>query len=154
MPLSVVFMREGAIMANRDVYSNFNFKVEVDGIPQVSFSEVELPETSIEVIDYREGAEFTTRKLPGLRKFSNLTLRRGVTTSNELFDWYKSTGPQQRRNVVVQLLDDEQNPVKRWAMRNVWPVRYAVSPLIAVDGCIVVTETLECAVEQFEAESP
>lgn len=140
-------------MANPNVYANFRFRVEIDGIAQASFTEVELPETSIEVIDYREGTEFTTRKLPGLRKFSNLTLRRGITASNELFDWYKAAAPQ-RRNVVVQLLDEEQNPVKRWAMRNVWPVRYAVSPLVAIDGCLAVTETLECAVEQFEAESP
>jgi len=147
-------MREGTIMATPDPYSNFNFKVEIDGIPTAAFSEVGIPECTIEAIDYRDGTDFHIRKLPGLRKFSNLTLRRGITTSNELFDWHKSAGPQQRRNVVVQLLDGQQNPVKRWIMRNVWPVRYTVSPLVAIDGCMVVTETLECAVEQFEAESP
>ena len=143
-------------MASQNVYSNFRFRVEIDGLTQGSFSEVELPETNVEVIEYREGPDITTRKVPGLRKYTNLTLRRGVTASNELFQWYKSVaeGRTERRSVVVLLLDEEQNPVKRWNMRNVWPARYAVSPLLALDGCVVVTETLECAVEHFEAEAP
>ena len=42
--------------------------------------------------------------------------------------------------------------VRRWVMRNVWPVRYAVSPLVATDGCVTATEILECAVESLESE--
>ena len=140
-------------MANQTPYSNFNFKVEIDGIPHAAFSEVGISEATTDAIEYREGTEPAhVRKLSGLTKYSNLTLRRGVTGTNELFDWFKSAGSQ-RRTVVVQLLDEQQSPVKRWVMRNVWPVRYAVSPLVATDGCAVVTETLECAVEHLEAEA-
>ncbi len=142
-------------MSVLSVYANHRFQVEIDGIAQTAFSEVELPDGSVEIIDYREGSELGTRKLPGIRKFGNLTLKRGVTTSNELFDWWKSVsdGNTQRRNVAVILLDEQRNPVRRWTMRSVWPARYAVSPLVSLDGCVVVTETLECAVESLDAES-
>ncbi len=144
-------------MANQDVYSNFRFRVEIDGITQAGFSEVQIGETTIEAIDYREGSEPAhVRKLAGLTKYGNVTLKWGATSSNELFNWWKAgaEGQVQRRNVVVSLLDEQRNPVKRWVMRNVWPVRYTVSPLVAVDGCVAVTETLECAVESLEAEAP
>jgi phage tail-like protein len=142
-------------MSFLSIHANHRFQVEIDGIGQAAFSEVQLPESSVEVIDYRDGNEIGTRKLPGLRKYSNLTLKRGVTTSDELFKWWKTVaeGQTELRNVAVILLDEQRSPVKRWNMRNAWPARYAVSPLVAIDGCVVVTETLECAVESLEAES-
>jgi len=84
-----------------------------------------------------------------------VTLKWGATASNELFNWWKAgaDGQVQRRNMVVSLLDEQRNPVTRWVMRNVWPVRYAVSPLVAADGCVVI-ETLECAVESMESQAP
>lgn len=142
-------------MSEPNVLSNFRFRVEIDGITQAGFAEVQVAEATIEAIDYRDGTEPThVRKLPGLTKYGNVTLKWGATASNELFNWWESgaDGQVQRRNMVVSLLDEQRNPVKRWAMRNVWPVRYAVSPLVAVDGCVVI-ETLECAVESLEAES-
>ena len=143
-------------MSTLSVHANHRFTVAIDGVAQAAFSEVGISEASVEVIDYREGNENVMRKLPGLRKYSNLTLKRGVTASNDLFDWYKTVaeGNTTRRSVAVTLLDEHQNPVKVWVMRNAWPARYAVSPLIAVDGRVVVTETLECAVESLDAQTP
>jgi phage tail-like protein len=136
--------------------SNFRFRVEIDGIAQAGFSEVQVAETMIEVIEHREGTDPThVRKLPGLAKYGNVTLKWGATASNELFNWWKAIadGQLQRRNMVVSLLDEQKKVVKRWTMRNVWPVRYAVSPLVALDGRVAVTETLECAVESMVAEA-
>jgi phage tail-like protein len=141
-------------MSEPKVHSNFRFRVEIDGITQASFSEVQIGDSTIDVIDYREGSEPAhVLKLPGLAKFNNITLKSGVTSSNELFNWWKASadGQVQRRNMVVSLLDEQRSPVKRWVMRNVWPVRYGVSPLVAVDGCMAVTETLECTIESMEA---
>ena len=136
--------------------SNFHFRVEIDGIAEASFSEVQVAEATIEVIERREGSDPThIHKLPGLAKYSNVTLKRGATASTELFNWWKAVadGQLQRRNMVVRLLDEQNRPVKRWTMRNVWPARYAVSPLVAVDGRVAVTETLECVVESMVAEA-
>ena len=58
-------------MANQSVYSNFRFRVEIDGIGLASFSEVELPESHVEVIEYRDGSDITTRKLSGISKYGN-----------------------------------------------------------------------------------
>jgi phage tail-like protein len=136
--------------------TNFHFRVEIDGIAQASFSEVQVAEATIEVIEHREGSDPThIRKLPGLAKYGNVTLKWGATASNELFNWWKAAadGQLQRRNMVVSLLDERNKVVKRWTMRNVWPARYAVSPLVAAEGRITVTETLECAVESLVADA-
>jgi len=143
-------------MNQPSAFSSFRFRIEIDGITQAVFSEVAIGETTIEAIDYREGNEPAhVRKLPGLTKYGNITLKWGATASNELFNWWKAgaDGNVQRRNMVVSLLDEQRNVVKRWVMHNVWPVRYAVSPLVAMEGCVVI-ETLECAVESLEAEAP
>jgi phage tail-like protein len=143
-------------MAALNAVANFRFAVEIDAITLGAFSEVQIGDSTIEVIDYREGNNPLTRKIPGLTKYANVTFKRGVTASNELFNWWKAAaeGNVQRRNVAVTLLDEQRNVVRRWLMRDVWPVRYAVSPLIAADGCAAATETLECAVESLESEAP
>ncbi len=78
-------MAKSAAAVRSDPYRNFRFRVEIDGIVAAGFSEVQIGETVTEVIDYREGNEpFHVRKLPGLHKFGNVTLTRGMTASMEL----------------------------------------------------------------------
>jgi phage tail-like protein len=135
-----------------DPYRNFNFVVEIDGLGQAEFSEVLLPEASADVIEYREGGEAgAVRKLPGRVHFGNLVLRWGITTSRELYDWWRTVqdGQAQRRNLSVILLDEGRNPVKRWNFLNAWPARYQASSLAAV-GHNVVIEMLEIAHEGME----
>jgi phage tail-like protein len=93
-----------------------------------------------------------SRKLPGLMKFGNLTLRRGVTQSSELFNWWRkvATGVPDRRNIAVILLDAQQQPVKQWRIMGALAVRYAVSPLLTEGEAAALIETLECAVEDFD----
>jgi phage tail-like protein len=143
-------------MAAPNAVANFRFQVEIDAITLGAFSEVQIGDSTIEVIDYREGNNPLTRKIPGMTKYANVTFKRGITASNELFNWWKAAaeGNVQRRNVSVTLLDEQRNVVRRWLMRNVWPVRYAVSPLIAADGCVAATETLDCAVESLDSDAP
>ena len=133
-------------------HPNHRFRVEISGVSNIDFSEVILPEAYVDVIEHREGSSTVPRKLPGIRKYSNLTLNRGVTNSNDLFNWWKSTadGQADQRDVVVGLLDQHFNEVKRWKMRDAWAARYSITPLIAPDGGTLVVETLECAVDGFE----
>jgi phage tail-like protein len=133
-------------------HPNHRFRVEIDGIANIDFSEVILPEAYVEIIEHREGSSPIPRKIAGIRKFTNLTLKRGVTTSNDLFNWWKSTadGHADQRNVAVALLDQQLTEVKRWSIHDAWAARYSVSPLIAPDGSTLVVETLECAVDRFE----
>jgi phage tail-like protein len=134
-------------------HSNHRFRVEIDGIASLDFAEVALPEACAEVVEYREGGDRRTRKIPGAVKFSNLTLRRGVTQSSALFDWWASTadGAPDRRNVSIVLLDEQLQPVKQWKISGAWPARYLLAPLIANGEAAALIETLECAVEDFRA---
>jgi phage tail-like protein len=139
--------------ARQDPYRNFNFIVEIGGQAVAGFSEVVLPASTADVIEYREGNDFRTRKLPGRIHFGNLILSRGITASNELYQWWRTveTGQTERRDLAVVLLDEARSPVKRWRFFNAWPVRYQPSALNG-QGTDVVIETIEIAVEGIEVE--
>ena len=93
-----------------DPYKNFKFRVEIAGITVAGFSECTGLSTEISVIEYREGGDQFTRKLPGLHKVGDITLKRGVTTSAELQTWHSNTlqGIPDRRNGSIILLDDRE----------------------------------------------
>jgi len=138
--------------ARQDPYRNFNFVVEIDGIAAAGFSEVSMPAASADVIEYREGGNpSVVRKLPGRIHFGNLMLRRGITASDELYNWWKTVldGQTIRRNMAVILMDEARNPVKRWVFREAWPARYQPSGLDA-RGREVALETVEIVFEGME----
>jgi phage tail-like protein len=140
--------------ARTDPFPGFDFVVEIDGIATAGFGEVSGLEGSIDVIEYREGTDaLTVHKLAGLVKYGNVTLRRGLTDSRDLYSWWTAvaSGKVDRRGVAIVLLDRERNPVRRWLLREAWPVRYAVSSLNA-EGNDVAIETLELAHEGFELD--
>jgi phage tail-like protein len=135
-------------------YPNHNFAVDFGAGDAIGFSEVDLPAGELDVIEYREGNELArARKLPGLVKYPNVTLKRGVTGNLELFDWWQSIrdGQLLRRNVVITLLDEQRQPVQRWELRDAWPAKLDYSSLNAL-GNEVVIETLELAYEGLEIE--
>jgi phage tail-like protein len=136
-------------------YLNFNFLVDIGLGDNLGFSEAELPSGEIEVIEYREGDDklSSARKLPGLAKYPNVTLKRGVTGRTDLFEWWKSVrdGAPARRNVSITLLDEQRQPVLRWLLRNAWPVKIEASSLNA-RGNEVVIESLELAHEGLEID--
>ena len=136
-------------------YANFNFVVELGGEEVGAFSEVELPEATIEVIEYREGGDLTSgaRKLSGRVSYANVVLKRGLSGRTELWDWFKATrdGTLQRRDVTITLLDEARKPVQRWLLRDAWPTRFSSSRLDG-RGNEVVIETLELAYDGLEIE--
>jgi len=93
----------------------------------------------------------TVRKLPGLVKYSNIVLKRGLTDSNELYNWHRAglTGKVARKNGAIILLDEERNEKLRWVFREGRPVRWE-GPSLHGKGNEVAIETLELAHEGFE----
>ena len=140
-------------MAAPITFLNCRFLVAIDGIPVSSFAEVILPDARAAIAEYREGNENTAQKSAGAVSYGNLVLRRGVTTTNELSQWWQNVagGKTDKRNLSVTLLDEQLNPVRAWQITNACPARYAIAPLIAIDGNVTLMETLECAVEGFSA---
>lgn len=138
-------------------YSNAQYLVEIPSFPQAqAFDEVLLPELIVEVEEVREGSDRTrsSRKIPGLAKYSNLILRRGFAGKLELYQWWKLAADGDvsvRQTVVIHLLDDERNPVASWRLAGAFPVRYSFSPLDGLDGSPLV-ETLEVCCDAVEME--
>jgi len=139
-------------MARVDPYKNFRFLVEIDGINQAGFSECSGFGSEVEVIEYREGGEqVAVRKLPGRVKFPNITLKRGVTNSRELYDWHRAVlqGQVQRKSGAIILLDDAGTPQVRWVFREAWPIKYE-GPDLCAKGSDVAIETLVITCESLE----
>ena len=134
-----------------DPYKAFNFLVEIDGIAHAVFSEVTGLESETAVIEYRAGGENVVRKLPGLTKFGNITLKRGITQDAELWNWRKSIidGDIDRRNGSIVLLDDKRSPVVRWNFHNGWICKWE-GPALSAKSNEVAIETMEIAHEGLE----
>ena len=141
--------------ARKDPYKNFNFLVEIDGITQAGFSEVSGLQLDIDVIEYRDGSDPSSavRKLPGRARVGDITLKRGITASNQLQAWIESAaqGNVNRKNGVIVLLDDERNPVVRWKFSNAFPRKWE-GPLLASKGTDVAIETLTLCCERLERD--
>ena len=142
-------------------YGNYNYLVDLGtGDPQgvqAGFSEVLLPETSIDVIEYRNGneRESGTRKLPGRVHYSNAILRRGVIGSLDLYQWLNQVrnGDQNAyRNITIMLRNEDRTQiVLTWKLRRAFPARYSFSPLQA-KGKEILIESLELALDRMDME--
>ena len=129
----------------KDPYRGYNFLVELDGVERASFRECSGLDTSQDPIDYREGTDsFTTRRLPGLVKYSNIILKWGITDDTELWDWRQSAmdGKVERKNGSIVLLDDTGTEQLRWNFREGWPSKWT-GPTFNATGNEVAIETLE-----------
>lgn len=141
-------------MARQDPYRNFRFRIEIDGIQAASFSEVTIAATTTDVIDYREGTDPPqVRKLSGLTKFGNVTLKRGVTDSLELFKWHQDVASglvaARRKKVVIVVQDESGADKARYVVSDAWPIKYDPGDLNA-KGNDVFIETLELVNEGVE----
>jgi phage tail-like protein len=139
-------------MAKADPYRNCNFLVEIDGITQAGFTDCTGFGASNDPIEYREGGENTTvRKLPGMTKYNNITLKWGLTDSRELYDWFRSVvrGDIQRKNGSIIVLDLAGQEKVRWNFFSAWPAKWD-GPDFTAKGNDVAIETLELAHEGVE----
>lgn len=139
-------------MARVDPYKDYRFQVEIDGIADSRFLECSGLGSEVAVIEYREGGEPTAvRKLPGRASFSDITLKRGITESKDLYEWHKAVlqGQIQRRNGAIWLLDDEGVEVVRWVFREAWPRKWegpslnAMGNEVAIETFVLTCESLE-----------
>ena len=143
-------------MADRkDPYRNMRFLMEIDGITQAGFQEVTIPDVTQDPIEYRNGDEGpTVRKIPGLVKYGNVTLKWGVTDDSiSLFEWRKQVmdgnTKEARRNMAVVVLDEMGEAKGRWEFTAAWPTKYDAPDLNATGNEIAI-ETLEIAHEGMQ----
>jgi phage tail-like protein len=139
--------------ARKDPFKSVSFLVEIDGVAAATFRSVSGLAAEAEVIEFRELGGSHSIKLPGRIRYPNVTLRRGLTTSRDLWDWWETVrdGTLQRRTVLVALLDDAGQPLLRWRLSDAWPAKWELSELDAGKNEIAI-ETLELAHEGLELE--
>ncbi len=128
----------------------FHFLVQWGGV-RIGFTEVTGLDMQAEVIEYREGSspEYHKVKMPGMQKFSNITLKRGtIQGDSDFFRWMNTINltVAERRDIIISLLNESHEPVMTWKAKNAFPVKVQASDLKS-DGNEVAIETLELAHE-------
>ena len=140
-------------MPANDPLRNFRYRLEIDGIVQAGFSEVAIGDASNDPIEYREGNEITTvRKLKGLNKYGNITLKWGLTDSIELSNWHRMVVDDAtplsaaRRTVVIRIQNEAGEDKAAYEVTRAWPTKYNPTDLNG-KGNEVAIESLELANE-------
>lgn len=137
-----------------DPYRGYNFLVEIDGITQGGFQEVSGLDASTASVDYREGTDPAhSRKLTGMNTYTAITLKRGITDSDELWRWRQTVidGKAQRRNGSIVLRDETGAEKIRWNFLDAWPSQWtgpsfnAATATVAVESLVLTHEELKKA---------
>ncbi len=144
-------------MANRTTpYGAFNYVVNFDGDELLGgFSDVSGIGSDITVAEYRNGndKENHVRKLGGVHKVGDVTLKRGILDSKLLFAWItdaRTKGPAAQKSVTITLLDESQAPVQSWVLRGAIPMKYTGPTLAGKGGGDVAMEEIVLSAEALE----
>lgn len=146
-------------MIPRDTpYGAFNFIVDLGDGVAAGFSDVSGLVTEMTVAEYRNGnePENHVRKIPGVHKVGDVTLKRGLVGRDEIFKWMKQTrteGYKAKRTVTISLLDEiRANVAQVWRLSGVIPLKYTGPTLAGKGGGDVAMEELVLSCEGFETE--
>lgn len=143
-------------------YGAFNYLVSLggsqgdggEGTIIGGFSDVSGLGMEVNYSEYRNGNEkFNTgRKIPNTHKLDDVTLKRGLVGSDDLFTWLKGVrdGTADPRQVTITLLDEARQPVATWTLRNAQPKKYGAPTLAAKGGGEVAMEELHLVHEGIE----
>ncbi|MEJ7812002.1 MAG: phage tail protein [Gemmatimonadaceae bacterium] len=143
---------------NKNPYSAFNFIVEINGEQIAAFQEVSGLDSENTPIEYREGADKmnTVRKFPGMERYPNLMLKRGIGGSLDLWNWRKEvrdggTAFPPVRDVTIQLQNEARESVYKWKLTNAWCTKLT-GPSLNAKGNEIAIETMELAYDRLDIE--
>jgi phage tail-like protein len=133
----------------------FHYQVEWGG-SRIGFTEVSGLTVELQTIDYREGSalEYQVTKMPGIPKYSNITLKRGIFRSdNEFFQWLNTVKLNQieRRDITISLLNEEHEPIVVWKIKEAFPCKVE-GPSLNSTGNEVAVESIELCHEGLVVE--
>lgn len=138
-------------MATEYPLPRFHYQVDWGGA-KLNFTEVTGMDQQVEVIEYRhsDSKDFSKIKMPGMRKYSNLTLKRGTFEGDfDVANWMSEISNERasvRRDVVIRLMNEKHEPVAIWKAVNCFPVKIQ-APDLKSDANEVAIETMEVAHE-------
>ncbi|MDR0687881.1 MAG: phage tail protein [Prevotellaceae bacterium] len=130
----------------------FYFTVKVDkDLAEATFQEVSGLDVEAQIIEYRHGnsPDFSTIKMPGIKKYGNITLKKGIFKGdNKFWSWFNQIklNTIKRQAVTISLLDEGGAPTMVWTLKNAWPTKITGTDMKS-DGNEVAVETLEIAHE-------
>jgi phage tail-like protein len=155
--------------SRKNPYAAFNFVVTHDKTPIGAFMEVTGLDSENAIIEYREGADQKqatsgafVRKQPGLERYPNVTLRRGIT--GDLAVWtnlrkplrdaqagpeFATTINQTSPNLTIDLQDEKHATVQTWTLQNVWVSKLS-GPSLNAKGNEVALESVEMVCERID----
>ena len=143
-------------------YPTSTFKFSVEGIEIGTFQEVSGLSVDIEVEEIQEGGENGfVHKLPGRMTWPNIVLKRGLTRSNNLFEWInKSSGAGfdgannrlERRPATITLLAADESPLRSWEIVDAFAVKWT-GPSFDATSTDPATEELEIAHHGFTSNN-
>lgn len=132
------------------------FRFEVDfgtELKGIAFQEVSGMDAEVQIIEYRHSNSplFSAIKMPGIAKYSNITMKRGVfVNDNTFWNWLNEIKMNtiKRRTVLIKLLDENGAVTMLWTLNNAWPTKVTSTDLKS-DGNEVAVDTIEIAHEQI-----
>ena len=145
---------DGSIEGEPWPMPKFRFEVDFgDDLKGVAFQEVSGMDVENQIIEYRNSNNptFSTQKMPGLTKYGNITMKKGVfVNDNSFWKWHKeiSMNTIKRRTIVIKLLDENAKINIQWQLNNAWPTKITSTDLKS-DGNEVAVDTIEIAHEQL-----
>jgi len=135
-----------------EIYPLVKFHFSVDwGGTNIGFTEVSGLDVETELIEYRQGAspEYSKIKMPGMQKYSNITLKRGTfKNDNEFYQWWNTVqlNTIERRDITIKLLNEDHDPVITWTVKSAFPIKVQSTDLKG-DGNETAIESMEVAHE-------
>lgn len=132
-----------------DPYQAYRFRIEIEGIQRGGFREASGLDATNDVVEYREGdEEATVRKLSGLTKYANITLKGGLTDDVSFYEWKQKTvaGKTERKSGSIILMDDGGEEKLRWNFHRAWITKWS-GPTFNATSNDVAIESVEIAHE-------
>lgn len=145
---------DGSVEGSTWPLPKFRFEVDLGTeLKGVAFQEVSGMDVENQVIEYRNSNSplFSTEKMPGIVKYGNVTMKRGVfVNDNSFWNWHAEIAMNtvKRRIVIIRLLDENNAVTMQWTLNNAWPTKITSTDLKS-DGNEVAVDTLEIAHEQL-----
>jgi phage tail-like protein len=136
-----------------DALAGYSFSVEIDGVSIAQFREISGISAEIQVIEHREnkvGGLPLMKKLPGAKKYTDMTLKRGRTDNKALWEWIKQVQDgnidEARKHGSVVLFDYKHGEVSRFNFTNGWPSKVSLGALqaggndVLIEECVITHE--------------
>ena len=138
-------------------YGAFNFLVEINGDDFGGFSDVSGLNTEVTVAEYRTGIdpENHVRKVPGVHKIGDVTLKRGIVDSSTMWTWIdevRKLGVLAQRSVVITLQDETHTKKQTWELSGVVPLKWSGPTLAGKGGGDVAMEEIVLSAQKLELQ--